>query len=114
MIQTLFHKILTGECPCEKVYENDHVFAFKDIAPKAPVHILIIPKKFIKNISSALQEDKDAISEILLAAREVASLCGVLESGYRLVFNTGQDAAQTVDYLHCHLLGGRKLDWPPG
>jgi histidine triad (HIT) family protein len=111
---TIFEKILIGDIPCNKVFENDHAFAFHDIAPQAPVHVLIIPKKKIINIASAGHEHLETLGHVLLAAAQVARLLGIEQSGYRLVFNNGADGGQSVDYLHCHLLAGRTLQWPPG
>jgi histidine triad (HIT) family protein len=108
---TLFTKILQGEIPAEIVYQDEHVFAFRDIDPKAPVHILIVPRTEISGVST-VPESGDH-QHLINAARKIAESEG-LETGYRLVINQGQDAGQTVDHLHMHLLGGRKLNWPPG
>ncbi|MEY2987047.1 MAG: hypothetical protein RJB13_568 [Pseudomonadota bacterium] len=111
---TLFEKILTGEIPCKKVWEDDHVLAFHDIAPQAPVHVLVIPKKKIVNVAAATENEVQTLGRVLLGAQKVAQILGLDESGYRLVFNNGNDGGQTVDYLHCHVLGGRPMRWPPG
>jgi len=111
---TLFEKILSGEIPCKKVLEDDHVLAFHDIAPQAPVHVLVIPKKKIVNIAGASADDTETLGHVLLGAQKVAHTLGLDQSGYRLVFNNGNDGGQTVDYLHCHVLGGRPMRWPPG
>lgn len=109
---TLFTKIINREIPADIVYEDDHVIAFRDIDPKAPVHILIIPRSEIPGLAF-LPETGDHM-HILNAAKKVAEQEGLAENGYRLVINQGEDGGQTVDHLHAHLIGGRKLSWPPG
>jgi histidine triad (HIT) family protein len=109
---TLFTKIIQREIPADIVYEDDHVVAFRDIEPKAPVHILIVPRSEIAGIAH-VPDEGDHIY-LLNAARKIAEAEGLAESGYRLVINQGEDAGQTVDHLHVHLIGGRKLAWPPG
>ncbi len=111
---TIFDKILSGEINCKKVYEDKYTLAFHDIDPKAPVHILVIPKKRIVNIASSSEKDVHLLGHILNAARIVAEQEKIAKSGYRLIFNNNQDAGQSVDYLHCHVLGGRAMGWPPG
>jgi len=111
---TLFEKIIARQIPADIVYEDDVVLAFRDIGPKAPVHILLVPKKPIPRISDATLADQAILGHLLLKAPEVARLAGVGESGYRLVINNGPDAGESVPHLHCHILGGRKLEWPPG
>lgn len=108
---TLFTKIINREIPAEIVYEDDHVVGFRDIDPQAPVHILIVPRQEITGLA-ALPESGDHL-HILNAARKIAEQEG-LTGGYRLVINQGDDGGQSVDHLHAHLLGGRKLSWPPG
>ncbi|MGE0001855.1 MAG: histidine triad nucleotide-binding protein [Fimbriimonadaceae bacterium] len=108
---TLFTKIAHGEIPAEIVYEDDHVFAFKDIAPQAPFHVLIVPRQETTGLAD-LPEDGDHLY-ILNAARTIAEQYGLV-GGYRLVINQGEDAGQTVPHLHAHLLAGRTLGWPPG
>ena len=110
---TLFEKIIAREIPADIVYEDELVLAFKDINPKAPIHILIIPKKPITRISQAAPEDHQVLGHLLLKAREVADETGLGEKGYRLVINNGADAGETVPHLHLHILGGRTLTWPP-
>jgi len=112
--ETIFERILKGEIPCKKVFEDEHTLAFHDIAPQAPIHILIIPKTKIVNIADAQAKHAEQLGRVLLAAGEVARQLGVATAGYRLVFNNGPDGGQSVDYLHCHLLAGRALQWPPG
>ena len=105
---TVFGKIIKGELPCEKVYENDHVIAFKDIAPIAPVHILIMPKKEIKDFQSLEDEDYSIIIEVFKVAKFLAKKYEIID-GYRLLTNNGPLAGQTVFHLHFHLIGGKRL-----
>jgi len=114
MSKTLFEKIIAREIPAKIVYEDDLVLAFHDIKPQAPTHILVIPKKPIPRIAEAKPEDHKLLGHLLLKAAEVAKTLGVTESGFRLVFNNGQDAGEAVPHLHCHIIGGRKMAWPPG
>lgn len=108
---TLFTKIINREIPADIVYEDEHVVAFRDISPQAPVHIVIVPRQEIPGLAF-LPETGDH-TYMLNAAKKIAEQEG-LTSGYRLVFNQGKDGGQTVDHLHAHLLGGRLLTWPPG
>lgn len=110
----IFCNIIKGDIPSVKVYENEHVCAFNDISPVAPVHVLIIPKQHIESVNHLTEENVKVISEVYLAAAEIAKQLGVDESGYRVVTNCGQAAGQTVQHIHFHLLGGRDLAWPPG
>lgn len=112
--ETLFTKIINREIPADIVFETDQALAFRDIAPQAPVHILIIPKKPLPDIASASSDDRDLLGDLFLVAVEVAAQEGLSSNGYRLVVNTGQDGGQEVPHLHIHLLGGRALKWPPG
>lgn len=114
MDNCLFCRIIKGEIPSEKVYEDEIVFAFKDIKPEAPSHVLIIPKKHISNINELESEDEAIIGHIYTAAKKIARDLGVDKTGYRVVANCGNDAGQTVYHIHFHLLGGRSLTWPPG
>ena len=109
----LFCKIVSGAIPATRLYEDEHVLAFPDIAPQAPTHILIIPKKHIASLAHTLPEDADLLSQLLGTAANLAREQH-LDNGYRLVINTGPDGGQTVDHLHVHLLGGRSMHWPPG
>jgi histidine triad (HIT) family protein len=109
----LFCKIAAGTIPVTRLYENDHVLAFPDISPQAPVHVLLIPKKHLSSHAHVPPEDAAVFGELLAAAGEVAKL-KQLDNGYRLVINTGADGGQTVGHLHVHLLGGRQMHWPPG
>jgi histidine triad (HIT) family protein len=108
---TLFTKIINREIPAEIVYEDEHVVAFKDINPQAPVHILIVPRQEVAGLA-LLPDDGDHLF-ILNAAKKIAEQQGLIQ-GYRLVINEGEDAGQAVPHLHAHLLAGRKLGWPPG
>ena len=110
----IFCRIAAGEIPANKVLENDHVVAFHDLNPHAPVHVLVIPKRHVVNVGSAEAGDVEVLGQVLLACRQVAEQTGVAQSGFRVVLNTNADAGQSVDHLHAHVLGGRVLDWPPG
>jgi histidine triad (HIT) family protein len=114
MSQTIFEKIIAGDVPARIIYEDDLVVAFHDVDPKAPTHILIVPKKPISRIAEAAPEDHQVLGHLLLKAAEVAAQVGLKESGYRLVINNGSDGGESVPHLHCHILGGRKMTWPPG
>ena len=114
MSKTLFEKIITREIPATIVYEDELVLAFQDIKPQAPTHVLIIPKKPIPRIAEATAEDHKVLGHLLLKAAEVAKKLNLEQSGYRLVFNNGPGAGEAVPHLHCHILGGRKMHWPPG
>jgi len=111
---TIFEKIARRETPANIVYETDDFLAFHDVAPQAPVHVLIVPKKVIPRIGEATDDQADLLGRMLLASREIARKLGVFESGYRLVINHGQDGGETVPHLHIHLLGKRPMAWPPG
>lgn len=114
VIKTLFEKIIAREIPARIVFEDDKVCAFHDINPQAPTHVLIVPKKPIVRIAEAAAEDHQTLGHLLLKAAAVAEQLGLRESGYRLVFNNGRDAGEAVPHLHCHILGGRPMQWPPG
>jgi len=114
MSKTLFEKIIAREIPADIIYEDDQVLAFRDIKPQAPVHVLVIPKKPIPRIAEAKPEDQQVLGHLLLKAGELARQLGVAQSGFRLVFNNGPDAGEAVPHLHCHIIGGRALGWPPG
>ena len=114
MSQTLFEKIIAREIPAAIVYEDDTVLAFRDIKPQAPVHVLIVPKKAVPRIAAAGAADQSLLGDLLLKAAVVARQLGLETSGYRLVINNGPDGGETVPHLHCHILGGRALTWPPG
>lgn len=108
----LFCRIVRREIPATIVREDEHTLAFRDIDPKAPTHVLVIPKTHVASLNEAA--DAAALGELLLAAREIAKAEGIDGSGYRTVINTGAGAGQTVFHVHLHLLGGRSLTWPPG
>ena len=114
MSKTLFQKIADREIQGDIVYEDDLVFAFRDIRPAAPVHVLIVPKKVIPRIGEATAGDHAVLGHLLLKAAQVARELGLEKEGYRLVFNNGPHAGETVPHLHCHILGGRAMAWPPG
>ena len=114
MEKSLFEKICDKEIPAEIVYEDDQVVAFRDIAPAAPTHVLIIPRKAIPRVNEAQAEDQSLLGHLLLKAAEVARSLGLSERGFRLVINNGKDGGESVPHLHCHILGGRPLQWPPG
>ena len=114
MADTIFSKILRGEIPCDKVYEDDKVLAFRDINPKAPVHILIIPRVEIPTVDDLGEEHQALVGHIVLVATRIAREEGLVPGGYRLVFNCMADGGQEVYHIHLHLLGGRAMNWPPG
>ena len=112
-MECLFCKIVSGQIPAKKMYEDETVFAFQDIDPQAPTHVLVIPKQHIVGLKEAQPQDAELLGRMQLAAARIAEAQN-LESGYRTVFNVGPNAGQTVFHLHLHLLGGRKMGWPPG
>lgn len=114
MSKTLFEKIIAREIPATIVYEDDLVLAFRDIKPQAPTHIVIVPKKPIPRIAEATADDHKVLGHLLLKASEVAEKLGLKQAGYRLVINSGSDGGETVPHLHCHIIGGRQMNWPPG
>lgn len=114
MSKTLFEKIAAREIPAQIVYEDDLVLAFRDIKPGAPVHVLIVPKKPIARVAEATEADQQVLGHLLMKAAAVAKQLGLSDNGYRLVINNGRDAGESVPHLHCHILGGRSLSWPPG
>ncbi len=114
MDDCLFCKIIAKSIPSKPAFENDSVYAFHDISPQAPIHVLIVTKKHLPGLNALTPEDHALSAEVLLAAKEVARLLKIDGSGYRLVTNQGKDGGQTVNHLHFHLLGGRAMEWPPG
>lgn len=112
MNDTVFGKIIRGEIPAHIVYETEHVLAFRDIAPQAPTHIVVIPKQRVESLAHA--DDPQLLGQLLLACKEVAQREGLDEEGYRVVTNIGANGGQSVFHLHFHVLGGRELSWPPG
>ena len=114
MSKTIFEKIIACEVPAEIIYEDELAVAFRDVNPKAPVHVLIVPRKPIPRIADAAPEDQLVLGHLLLKAADVAAKLGLKQYGYRLVINNGPDAGESVPHLHCHILGGRQMAWPPG
>ncbi len=113
MTDCLFCKMVKGEIPSDRVHDDDDVIAFRDIAPKAPTHILVIPRRHIPDAHALTDADGDILGKLFAAARRVADEAG-LENGYRVVTNIGPESGQTVFHLHFHVLGGRPMSWPPG
>jgi histidine triad (HIT) family protein len=113
MNDCLFCRIVRGEIPSKKVYEDDHTFAFEDINPQGPTHVLIVPKKHLRGLKEAEASDADILGRCQLSAAEIARRRGI-EQGYRTVLNVGPRAGQSVFHLHVHLIGGRDMSWPPG
>jgi histidine triad (HIT) family protein len=111
---TIFGKIIRKEIPAQIIFENDDLLAFRDISPVAPTHILVIPKKPIRSVAQASESDATLLGKLMLAAAEIARRDGLDQAGYRIVTNIGDNGGQTVFHLHLHLLGGRKMEWPPG
>ncbi|MGI6698475.1 MAG: histidine triad nucleotide-binding protein [Clostridia bacterium] len=114
MSDCIFCKIASGDIPGDVVYQDDRVIAVNDIDPKAPVHILIMPKKHIPSLNEIDDSNKDIMAHILTVAANLAKAKGVAEKGYRIVNNCGVQGGQSVEHIHFHLLGGRSLAWPPG
>ena len=112
--KTIFAKIVDGEIPADKVYEDDQVLAFRDLNPQAPTHVLIIPKKAIATVNDIAEDDAALVGKLFLAAKKIAADAGFAEDGYRLVMNCNDAGGQTVFHIHLHLLGGRTFTWPPG
>ena len=114
MADCLFCRIVAGEIPATIVYQNDHVVAFKDITPQAPTHVLVVPRRHIASLNDLAADDDALVGEMVRSAAAIAKDNGHAAGGYRTVFNCNADAGQTVFHLHLHLLGGRKMTWPPG
>jgi histidine triad (HIT) family protein len=114
MTDCLFCRIINRDIPSKIVFEDDRIFAFEDINPQAPTHILIIPKQHFASLKETPADSQELLGHILIKAREIARERGLQESGYRLVLNTGRDSGQEVFHIHFHLLGGRRMSWPPG
>lgn len=110
----LFCKIAAGEIPSTQVYSDEHIVAFRDISPVAPLHILLIPRKHIQSVAALNAQDSELMGRLMFTAKKIAQDLGVADSGYRCVLNTGEDGGQTVAHLHLHLLAGRQMAWPPG
>ena len=114
MEDCLFCRIVARDIPADIVYEDDDLLAFRDIQPQAPVHVLIIPKEHIRGVTTLRSEHEPMLGRVFLAAQQIARDASMFQCGFRIVVNSGPDAGQAVDHLHYHLLGGRKLSWPPG
>ena len=114
MAEDLFCAIVAGEIPATVVLETARVLAFRDINPQAPTHVLVIPKQHYPNVAALAAADAGLLAEVITEAHHVAEAEGVSKSGYRVVFNTGAQAGQTVPHVHAHMLGGRSMTWPPG
>jgi len=114
MDNCLFCKIAKKGIPAKVVYEDEAILAFEDIHPKAPTHVLIIPKDHFASLNDVPEDKGDLLAHILIKARQIARDKGIAESGYRIVLNTARDSGQDVFHIHFHLLGGRKMSWPPG
>ncbi|MCI9626410.1 MAG: histidine triad nucleotide-binding protein [Clostridia bacterium] len=114
MADCLFCSIIAGEIPSKKVYEDEWVYAFEDISPVAPHHVLLIPKEHIASVNEITAENSATVAKIYEAAGEIAQQLGIAQDGYRIVTNCGEKAGQTVFHLHFHLIAGRDLQWPPG
>jgi histidine triad (HIT) family protein len=110
----LFCRIAAGDIPSQKVYSDDHVYAFHDINPAAPTHILVIPRKHLSSVCEAGPDDEALMGKLLLSAQHIAREQGLADDGFRLVINTGDQGGQTVYHIHLHILGGRQMNWPPG
>ena len=113
-MSTIFSSIIAGEAPADIVYQDEQVTCFRDIAPSAPTHILIIPRKHISSVTEMGEEDAELVGKLFLMARDLAEEEKIAEPGFRMVVNAGADAGQTVFHIHLHLLGGRGMAWPPG
>lgn len=111
MSDCIFCKIIDGSIPSSKVFESEHVLAFRDISPMAPTHVLVIPKRHIQNILELAQEPSDLYRHLLHGIEEVVKETGLAEKGFRVLTNTGEEGQQTVDHLHFHVVGGRQLKW---
>lgn len=110
--KTIFKQIIDGEIPAKIVYEDEHSLVFRDIAPQAPMHLLVIPKKEIQNLDEATVDDEKLLGHLMLTIQKVTREAGV-NSGYRIISNCGESAGQTVHHLHFHILAGREMEWPP-
>ena len=110
----IFCKIIAGEIPASKLYDDDEVLAFNDINPQAPTHLLVIPKRHIESLATVTLEESALLGHLLATASRLARDLGLAERGYRVVFNVGQDGGMAVYHLHAHILGGRRMAWPPG
>ncbi|MFC1602820.1 histidine triad nucleotide-binding protein [Pseudomonadota bacterium] len=114
MTDCLFCKMVSGEIKPDVVYETDDVLAFRDVSPQAPTHVLVIPKKHYSTTNDLQSEDAELVGKLVLGAQKVAEIDGLSEQGYRMVLNCNEEAGQTVFHIHMHVLGGRRMNWPPG
>lgn len=114
MEDCIFCKIINKEIPASIVFEDEKIIAFNDINPQAPIHILLIPREHFASLNDIPEEKKSILSHLLLKARQIAQEKGIAEKGYRIVLNTEKDSGQEVFHIHFHLLGGRRMHWPPG
>jgi histidine triad (HIT) family protein len=114
MDDCIFCKIIAGDIPADIVYQDEHVLAFRDLNPKAPTHALVISRRHISTLNDLTEDDAELIGRMHLAARTVAEQDGIAELGYRTVFNCNEAAGQTVFHIHLHVMGGRRMTWPPG
>jgi histidine triad (HIT) family protein len=112
--ETIFDKILAGEAPADVVHDDEHLLAFRDINPQAPVHVVVIPRQKVRSFAELATLDAAAVGVFMQGVSRVAAKLGLEGPGYRVVFNCGRQGQQTVDYLHAHILGGRQMRWPPG
>ncbi len=110
----LFCRIVAGEIPSDVVHRTERVVAFRDVNPQAPVHVLVVPRRHIDDAGALGPDDAEVLAHMFVAARQVAEAEGIAERGYRLLFNVGEDASNSVPHLHLHVVGGRRLAWPPG
>ena len=113
-MECIFCNILQGKVPSKQVYRDANYYAFEDINPQSPVHILIVPVKHIPTVNDLTEKDKDLMGELFLIAKKIAREKGIAESGYRLVLNCQKDAGQVIFHIHLHIIGGRVMKWPPG
>ena len=110
----IFCQIVAGQIPADKLYDDEQVLAFRDINPQAPTHVLVIPKRHIESLATMTEDDSAVLGHVLATASRLARELNIAGSGYRVVFNIGRDGGMAVDHLHAHLLGGRRMAWPPG
>lgn len=110
----IFCRIVAGDIPADIVHRSEHAVAFRDINPQAPVHVLVVPRRHVDNAAIVGHADADMVADLIVVARRVAEAEGIASRGYRLVFNVGEDATNTVPHLHLHVIGGRRMSWPPG
>jgi len=114
MVDCIFCKIANGKIPSDKVYENENVYAFRDLNPVAPTHVLIVPKEHIQSLDEMEDTHQSLLGEMMLTAKKIAKDEGLSEDGYRVVNNIGKAGGQSVDHFHLHVVGGRNMQWPPG